>query len=57
MIGVKLLTYRHTFEVAPVFVLLTHYMVKRLCDLAGYQDGDGIFTAGTSLDFYKSNIR
>ncbi|XP_055957209.1 cysteine sulfinic acid decarboxylase [Patella vulgata] len=39
----------HTFEVAPVFVLLEQYCVQKICSLIGYENGDGVFGSGGSF--------
>ncbi|ESO87765.1 hypothetical protein LOTGIDRAFT_127363 [Lottia gigantea] len=39
----------HTFEVAPVFVILEQYMVQKICKLIGFENGDGVFGAGGSF--------
>lgn len=42
-------TNQHTFEVAPVFTLVEHYVISRLVELFGWQDGDGIISPGGSM--------
>ncbi|KAB7496498.1 Cysteine sulfinic acid decarboxylase [Armadillidium nasatum] len=39
----------YTFEAAPVFVILEHYMVQQLCRFFGWDGGDGIFSPGGSI--------
>ncbi|XP_034109224.1 cysteine sulfinic acid decarboxylase [Drosophila albomicans] len=38
----------YTFEVAPVFSLIETEVIKTVCRLAGYTNGDGIFAPGGS---------
>ncbi|KAG0719921.1 Acidic amino acid decarboxylase GADL1 [Chionoecetes opilio] len=42
-------TNQHTFEVAPVFTLVEHFILNRLVELFDWQDGDGIFSPGGSM--------
>ncbi|XP_066940703.1 cysteine sulfinic acid decarboxylase-like isoform X1 [Macrobrachium rosenbergii] len=42
-------TNQHTFEVAPVFILVEHYIIEYLVKLFGWDDGDGIFCPGGSM--------
>ncbi|XP_054270734.1 cysteine sulfinic acid decarboxylase-like [Macrosteles quadrilineatus] len=42
-------TNQHTFEVAPVFTIIERSVIGRLLYQLGYEDGDGIFTAGGSM--------
>jgi len=42
-------TSQYTYEVAPVFTLMEMVVLKKLRDLVGYQDGDGIFCPGGSI--------
>ncbi|XP_061177418.1 cysteine sulfinic acid decarboxylase-like [Saccostrea echinata] len=39
----------HTYEVAPVFVLMEKYMMKKLTSLLGFENGDGVTTPGGSF--------
>ncbi|RXG73515.1 Cysteine sulfinic acid decarboxylase [Armadillidium vulgare] len=39
----------YTFEAAPVFVVLEHYMIQQLCRFFGWDGGDGIFSPGGSI--------
>ena len=39
---------RHTDEVAPVFVLMEKYMMKKLTTLMGFENGDGVLCPGMS---------
>ncbi|XP_033726715.1 cysteine sulfinic acid decarboxylase-like [Pecten maximus] len=53
----------HTYEVAPVFVVLEKYMMKKMCSVFGFPNGDGVFCPGGSYSNilalhvarYKSN--
>lgn len=38
---------RYTFEVAPVFTLMEEVVLRKMRDIVGYTEGDGIFTPGT----------
>lgn len=38
----------YTYEVTPVFVLMEQAVVKQVCDIIGYQNGDGTMTPGGS---------
>lgn len=40
---------RHTFEVAPVFILVEHFVIARLVELFGWPEGDGIFSPGKKM--------
>ncbi|XP_068236417.1 cysteine sulfinic acid decarboxylase-like isoform X2 [Palaemon carinicauda] len=42
-------TNQHTYEIAPVFILMEHYLIKYLAKLFGWSDGDGIFSPGGSM--------
>jgi len=39
----------HTYESAPVFTLVDLHVVNELCELMGFNDGDGIFVPGSSF--------
>ncbi|XP_069180751.1 acidic amino acid decarboxylase GADL1 [Procambarus clarkii] len=39
-------TNQHTFEVAPVFTMVEHFVIARLVQLFGWHEGDGIFSPG-----------
>ncbi|XP_025081278.1 cysteine sulfinic acid decarboxylase-like isoform X2 [Pomacea canaliculata] len=39
----------HTYEVAGVFILVEQYLIDKLCDIVGYEDGDGLFCPGGSF--------
>ena len=45
---------RHTFEVAPVFVIMEKMMVQKLCGIVGYKSGDGVFGPG-EIKMHHSN--
>ncbi|XP_013106315.1 cysteine sulfinic acid decarboxylase [Stomoxys calcitrans] len=42
-------TSAYTFEVAPVFSLVETEVVRKVCELCGYGQGDGIFSPGGSI--------
>ncbi|KAG7154178.1 Acidic amino acid decarboxylase GADL1-like 2 [Homarus americanus] len=42
-------TNQHTFEVAPVFIMVEHFVISKLVELFGWQQGDGIFSPGGSM--------
>ncbi|XP_063596063.1 cysteine sulfinic acid decarboxylase-like [Penaeus indicus] len=42
-------TNQYTFEVAPVFMLVEHEVIRQLVELYGFDDGDGIFAPGGSM--------
>lgn len=42
-------TNQYTFEVAPVFMLVEHEVIRQLVELYGFEDGDGIFAPGGSM--------
>lgn len=50
-------TFRFTYEVAPVFVLLEYVTLKKMREIIGWEDGcgDGIFSPGTTSSFNISN--
>ncbi|XP_048728845.1 cysteine sulfinic acid decarboxylase-like [Ostrea edulis] len=39
----------HTYEVAPVFVMMEKYMMKKLTSMVGYENGDGVLCPGGSF--------
>lgn len=39
----------HTFEVAPVFVVMEKMMIQKLCGIIGFENGDGVFGPGGSF--------
>lgn len=39
----------HTYEVAPVFVMMEKYMMQKLSKLVGYDNGDGVLCPGGSF--------
>ncbi|XP_064095455.1 acidic amino acid decarboxylase GADL1-like [Macrobrachium nipponense] len=43
-------TNQYTFEVAPVFSLVEHHVISTLVKLFGFEDGDGIFSPGGSMN-------
>ncbi|GFN94772.1 glutamate decarboxylase protein [Plakobranchus ocellatus] len=47
----------HTFEISPVFIVLEKYIFKKLCDLVGFQHGDGMFCpGGTNCNFFGLHL-
>ncbi|KAL9908822.1 cysteine sulfinic acid decarboxylase [Glossina fuscipes fuscipes] len=42
-------TSAYTYEVAPIFSLIETEIIKRICELCGYVNGDGIFSPGGSI--------
>lgn len=38
----------HTYEVSPVFIVMEKYIFKKICEIIGYTQGDGIFCPGGS---------
>ncbi|XP_037934449.1 cysteine sulfinic acid decarboxylase-like [Teleopsis dalmanni] len=42
-------TSAYTFEVAPVFSLIETEIIRKVCEIAGYNEGDGIFSPGGSI--------
>ncbi|XP_055907978.1 acidic amino acid decarboxylase GADL1 [Eupeodes corollae] len=42
-------TSAYTFEVGPVFSLIETEVIKKMCDICGYANGDGIFAPGGSI--------
>ncbi|XP_023294865.2 cysteine sulfinic acid decarboxylase [Lucilia cuprina] len=42
-------TSAYTFEVAPVFSLMETEIIRKVCELCGYGQGDGIFSPGGSI--------
>ncbi|XP_071516657.1 cysteine sulfinic acid decarboxylase-like [Panulirus ornatus] len=42
-------TNQHTFEVAPVFILVEQFIIARLVSLFGWQEGDGLFSPGGTM--------
>ncbi|XP_071541227.1 cysteine sulfinic acid decarboxylase-like isoform X2 [Panulirus ornatus] len=49
-------TSQYTFEVAPVFMLVEHYVLSLLVRLYGWPDGDGIFAPGGSVSNMYSMV-
>jgi len=41
-------TAAHTYEVAPIAMLIEKMLIEKMSKLVGYQNGDGIFSAGGS---------
>ncbi|KAK7468144.1 hypothetical protein BaRGS_00036608 [Batillaria attramentaria] len=39
----------HTYEVAPAFVVIEKYMMRKICDVIGFSEGEGIFCPGGSF--------
>ena len=39
----------HTFEVAPVFIVVERALLAYVMDKFGYKSGDGIFSPGGSI--------
>ncbi|XP_077993359.1 cysteine sulfinic acid decarboxylase-like [Glandiceps talaboti] len=47
----------YTYEVAPLFVLMEHEVIKRLRESIGYVSGDGVFCPGGSIaNMYGMNL-
>ncbi|XP_072317098.1 acidic amino acid decarboxylase GADL1-like isoform X1 [Eucyclogobius newberryi] len=47
----------YTYEVAPVFTLMEKVVLKKLIEVIGWKDGDGIFNAGGSMsNMYAINL-
>uniref|UniRef100_A0A3B3ZJD5 Uncharacterized protein n=1 Tax=Periophthalmus magnuspinnatus TaxID=409849 RepID=A0A3B3ZJD5_9GOBI len=47
----------YTYEVAPVFTLMEKVVLKKMIEVIGWEDGDGIFNAGGSLsNMYAINL-
>uniref|UniRef100_A0AAV2MAS8 Uncharacterized protein n=1 Tax=Knipowitschia caucasica TaxID=637954 RepID=A0AAV2MAS8_KNICA len=47
----------YTYEVAPVFTLMETVVLKKIIEVVGWEDGDGIFNAGGSLsNMYAINL-
>jgi glutamate/tyrosine decarboxylase-like PLP-dependent enzyme len=42
-------TSMYTYEMAPVYNLMEQELIRKLCGLIGFEDGDGIFTPGGSI--------
>ncbi|XP_068205119.1 cysteine sulfinic acid decarboxylase-like [Palaemon carinicauda] len=42
-------TNQYTFEVAPVFIMVEHYIISQLISIFGWESGDGIFAPGGSI--------
>ena len=38
-----------TYEAAPVATIIEHAMIEKMCALAGFDPGEGIFTPGGSI--------
>lgn len=43
---------RYTYEVAPVFTLIEEVVLRKMMEMVGWEEGDGIFNAGTVADSY-----
>ncbi|XP_078487101.1 glutamate decarboxylase 1 [Ciona intestinalis] len=39
-----------TFEIAPVFILMEDVIIKRMINIIGWENGDGIFSPGGSIN-------
>ena len=48
---------RYTFEVAPVFTLMEQVILRKMCQLVGYDIGDGIFCPGLSYQLVTSTAQ
>lgn len=35
-----------TYEIAPIFILMEHVVLKKMRDIIGYTDGDSILAPG-----------
>ena len=35
-----------TYEIAPVFILMEHFVLKKMRDIIGFKDGDSILAPG-----------
>ncbi|KAJ0065914.1 hypothetical protein NL108_000159, partial [Boleophthalmus pectinirostris] len=47
----------YTYEVAPVFTVMEKVVLKKIIEVIGWEDGDGIFNAGGSLsNMYAINL-
>ncbi|KAK7886818.1 hypothetical protein WMY93_026439 [Mugilogobius chulae] len=47
----------YTYEVAPVFTLMEKAVLRKMIEVIGWDDGDGIFNAGGSLsNMYAINL-
>lgn len=44
----------HTYEVAPVFVLMEQAVMRKLCEKLGFLDGEGIFCPGGSFSNFMA---
>ena len=42
--------YRFTYEIAPVFLLMERATLKKMREVVGFNDGDGVFAPGTNLE-------
>lgn len=42
-------TNQHTYEVAPVFILMERFIIQHMISLFGWPEGDGIFSGGGSM--------
>uniref|UniRef100_H2ZAN1 Glutamate decarboxylase n=1 Tax=Ciona savignyi TaxID=51511 RepID=H2ZAN1_CIOSA len=39
-----------TYEIAPVFTLMEDVVIRRMCSIIGWEDGEGIFSPGGSIN-------
>ncbi|XP_072105763.1 cysteine sulfinic acid decarboxylase isoform X2 [Mobula birostris] len=50
-------TSQYTYEIAPVFVLMEEVVLKKLCELIGWKNCDGLFCPGGSMsNMYAMNV-
>ena len=47
----KFYHFRYTYEIAPVYIMMEKYVIEKMLSYAEFQNGDGMFFAGTKLIF------
>jgi hypothetical protein len=50
------LFFSHTYEVAPVFVLVECAVLRHVLNIFGLQNGDGIFAPGNLVIWLKKHM-
>ena len=43
--------FRYTYEIAPVYIMMEKYVIKKMLLYAEFQNGGGMFFAGVKLIF------
>lgn len=46
-------SFRYTYEVSPVFLLVEEAVIKKMIEFIGWEEGDGIFNPGRNSSNFK----